>query len=219
MRILFVEDDPEISQRVICRLAALGFTMDHAADAETALKWPRPETIAALIVDVGLSSASGIGLIQQWRDRGLLTPILILSTGGSWQEKVKGLNAGGDDYVVKPVHPEEVAARLRAIMRRASGHATPRLSAGLLAIDPSTGAAWLGDTALDLTRIEAHLLYLLVKHQNRALTCAEILDQLYPDAAKRGRNNVEANVKRLRRKIGRERIVTIRNRGYRLSAH
>jgi two-component system, OmpR family, response regulator len=218
MRILLVEDDPEISQRIVGRLAGLGFRTDHASDAEAALTWPQPEGIAAMIVDVGLPGASGIALIEQWRERGLRTPILILSARGSWQEKVEGLNAGGDDYVVKPVHAEEVAARLRAIMRRVSGHATARLTAGQIAVNPSTGAAWLGGAILDLTQIEARLLYLLVKHQDRALTWMEILDQLYPGAAERDRNNVEAHIARLRRKIGKNRIVTVRNRGYRLSA-
>jgi two-component system, OmpR family, response regulator len=218
MRILLVEDDPEISQRIVGRLAGLGFVTDHAADAEVALTWPQPERIAAMIVDVGLPGASGIALIEQWRERGLQTPILILSARGSWKEKVEGLNAGGDDYIVKPVHAEEVAARLRAIMRRASGHATARLTAGQIAVDPTTGAAWLGGAILDLTKIEAQLLYLLVKHQHRSLTWMDILDQLYPGAAERDRNNVEAHIARLRRKIGRNRIVTVRNRGYRLSA-
>lgn len=218
MRILLVEDDPEISQRITGRLAGLGFVTDHAADAEVALTWPQPERIAAMIVDVGLPGASGITLIEKWRERGLQTPILILSARGSWKEKVEGLNAGGDDYIVKPVHAEEVAARLRAIMRRASGHATARLTAGQIAVDPSSGTAWLGESVLDLTKIESQLLYLLVKHQNRALTWGDILDQLYPGSVDRDRNNVEAHIARLRRKIGRERIVTVRNRGYRLAA-
>lgn len=218
MRILLIEDDRDIAQRLSSRLASLGFAVEQANDAETAMTWPDPEQLAALVVDVGLPGFNGIDLVRLWRDRALTTPILILTARGSWQEKVEGLNAGADDYVVKPVHAEEIAARLHALIRRAGGHAAARLSVGSVALDPSARAAWLDGTPLELTQTEYRLLHLFMLRRGHVLGQDDILNHLYPAGDVRVRNTVEVHVGRLRRKIGRTAIGTVRGLGYRLDA-
>ena len=218
MRILLIEDDRDIAQRLAARLATLGFSVDHAFDAETAMAWPEPAQLTALVVDVGLPGFNGIDLVRLWRDRGLTTPILILTARGSWQEKVEGLNAGADDYVVKPVHAEEIAARLHALVRRAGGYAAARLCAGAVALDPSARAAWLDDVPLELTQTEYRLLHLFMLRPGHVLGQDDILNHLYPAGDVRDRNTVEVHIGRLRRKIGRAAIGTVRGLGYRLDA-
>jgi two-component system, OmpR family, response regulator len=215
MRVLLVEDDAEIAKRLVARLSALGFVVEHAVDAETALDWPEPDRFAILLVDLGLPGMDGLAFVRQWRDRKLSTPILVLSARGSWQEKVEGLNAGADDYVVKPIRAEEIAARILALTRRASGHTKSQLSAGRIKLEPSTKAVWQDTLQLDLTQMEYRLLHLFVLRAGHILTQSEILDNLYPMASERDLNTVEVHIGRLRRKIGKDAITTVRGLGYR----
>lgn len=215
MRILLVEDDLEIARRLVSRLTSAGFVVEHSTDAEAALDWPDPSGFSALVVDLGLPGLSGVEFVERWRERGLTTPILILSARGSWQEKVEGLNAGGDDYVVKPVRAEELIARLHALMRRASGHTGARISAGEVTLDPAAKAAWLGEDQLDLTQMEYRLLHMFVLRAGHILAQSDILDHLYPMASERDLNTIEVHVGRLRRKVGRAAITTVRGLGYR----
>jgi two-component system, OmpR family, response regulator len=216
MRILLIEDDREIAERLVTRLANSGFVMEHAGDAETALDWPDPEGFGALVVDVGLPGMSGLDLIRKWRERGMSTPILVLSARGAWHEKVDCLNIGADDYVVKPVRSEEIAARLNALLRRAAGHRTPFLTCGNVALDPGTKSVWMDGALLALSRIEYRLLHLFLLRAGHTLAQTDILDHLYPMARERDLNTVEVHIGRLRRKIGRDAIKTIRGLGYRL---
>lgn len=215
MRILLVEDDLEISRRLVARLTAAGFVVEHAPDAEAALDWPDPSRFSALVVDLGLPGLSGVEFVVRWRERGLMTPILILSARGSWQEKVEGLNAGGDDYVVKPVRAEELIARLNALVRRAAGHTGGRIAAGGLTLDPAAKAVWMGDKQLDLTQMEYRLLRMFMLRAGHILAQTDILDHLYPMSRERDLNTIEVHVGRLRRKVGRDAITTIRGLGYR----
>ncbi len=215
MRILLVEDDREISRRLIARLATHGFVVEHAVDAETALDWPDPEHFVALVVDIGLPDMNGLQLVERWRERGLSAPILILSARGSWQEKVDGLNRGADDYIVKPVRAEEVAARLHALVRRAAGHSSAIIAAGLVTINPGTKMVTLAGERIDLTQIEYRLLHLFVLRAGHILAQADILDHLYPMSSERDLNTIEVHIGRLRRKVGREAITTVRGLGYR----
>jgi two-component system, OmpR family, response regulator len=218
MRILLVEDDRDIAQRLANRLALHGFVVEQAHDAETAMGWPDAEGLTALVVDIGLPGFNGIDLVRFWRSRELSTPILILTARGSWQEKVEGLNAGADDYVVKPVHAEEIAARLHALIRRTGGHAAARMRAGSVALDPSARAAWLDDVPLELTQTEYRLLHLFMLRPGHVLGQDDIINHLYPAGDVRDRNTVEVHIGRLRRKIGRAAIGTVRGLGYRLDA-
>lgn len=216
MRILLVEDEAELAQRVAANLTRHGMTCEWLANGEDALAFAN-DGFNVLVVDVGLPGMSGIELVRALRARSIATPILILTARSSWQEKVEGLNAGADDFIVKPVRTEELVARLHALARRAAGHSATRVTAGNIAIDTATGEAWLGETPLALTASELRLLQLLLYSAGRTLTRQSILDNLYRLDRDRDENAIEALVGRLRRKIGREHITTVRGLGYRLT--
>jgi two-component system, OmpR family, response regulator len=215
MRILVVEDEREIADRMVSRLSASGFVTELARDAETALDWPDAKAFAALVLDIGLPGLSGIDLIRKWRERGLSTPILVLSARGAWNEKVDCLNLGADDYIVKPVRSEEIVARLNALLRRAAGHTNPHICAGNIALDPGSKSVWMDGSLLSLSKIEYRLLHLFLLRAGHTLAQTDILDHLYPMATERDLNTVEVHIGRLRRKIGRDAITTIRGLGYR----
>jgi two-component system, OmpR family, response regulator len=215
MRILLIEDDQEIAKRFVARLSGIGFVVEHACDAETALDWPDADRFSALIVDLGLPGMDGISFVKLWRSRGNATPILVLSARGSWQEKVDGLNAGADDYVVKPVRAEEVAARIHALTRRAVGQTSQRLAAGKIELDPAAKAVWLGGEQINLSQMEYRLLHLFILRAGHILAQGDILDHLYNMESERHLNTVEVHIGRLRRKIGRDAITTVRGLGYR----
>lgn len=216
MRLLLIEDDPRLANRLASRLASDGLIVEHVTSAEEALKISDFESIAAMIVDVGLPGIDGVAFIRKIRGLGVKIPILVLSARGYWEEKVEGLNAGADDYVVKPVRAEELIARLGALLRRASGQTGERLSADGIELDMQMKAAWIDGEPIDLTQIEFRLLQLFLLRSGHILSHSEILDQLYPTAKGREPNTVEVNIARLRRKIGKETIRTVRGLGYRL---
>jgi two-component system, OmpR family, response regulator len=215
MRVLIIEDEAELARRVDSRLSASGFIVETAHDAETALEIPDPERFAVIVVDLGLPGIGGMEFISRWRATGHDTPILVLSARGSWQEKVNGLNAGADDYVVKPVRSEELVARIHALVRRAAGQTNSRLSAGSIEMDPSARIVWLEGNRIDVTQMEYRLLHLFILRSGHILAQTEILDHLYPMADERDLNTVEVHVGRLRRKVGKNAITTVRGLGYR----
>jgi DNA-binding response OmpR family regulator len=159
---------------------------------------------------------NGLDLIRSLRRNGLTTPVLILTARGNWQDKVEGLNAGADDFIVKPVRIEELVARLHALARRAAGQTTDKLRVGDLVIDPALKQVSVGDIVVKLTRTEYRLLSLLVHSAGRVIGQATILDNLYPLETERDPNTVEVFIGRLRRKLGADRITTVRGVGYRL---
>lgn len=216
MQLLLIEDDADLAARMLARLALVGFTVEHVSSAEAALDWPSLDLFAALIVDVGLPGMDGIEFVRVARRRGLTAPILILTARGSWEEKVVGLNAGADDYVVKPARAEEIVARLQALLRRSAGQPQPRLRVGALELDQQARVAYRDGVDIDLTHTEFRLLQLFMHRSGRILAQADILDQIYPMAEERDPNTVEVHVGRLRRKIGKDAIRTIRGLGYRL---
>lgn len=215
MRILVIEDDAIIAQRLSQRLSEAGFVVDHAPDAEVALDWPDPEIFSVLVVDLGLPGMSGVEFIRTWRARGIETPILILSARGAWQEKVDGLNAGADDYVVKPARSEEMVARIHALSRRAAGRTQSVLRAGDITLDTAAREVQLRGEVLDLTQIEYRLLHMFMERAGHILSQSEIMEHLYPMDSERDLNTIEVHVGRLRRKVGRHAITTIRGLGYR----
>ncbi|MBU3076808.1 response regulator transcription factor [Sphingomonas quercus] len=216
MRILLVEDEAELARRMVANLAAHGMTCEWMTTAEDAADFVS-DGFSALIVDLGLPGMGGVELVRLLRRRGLTVPILIFTARGRWQEKVEGLNAGADDFLVKPVRIEELVARLHALARRVAGFAATRLTSGALALDPATGEAWLDAEPLTLTANEFRLLQLFLYNAGRVLTREAILDGLYRVEEERDLNTVEVLVGRLRRKIGRERIATVWGMGYRLA--
>ena len=216
MQLLLIEDDVDLASRLLARLAIAGYAVEHVATAEQALAWSSLDVFAALIVDVGLPGMNGIEFVRVARRAGVTSPILILTARGSWEEKVVGLNAGADDYVVKPARAEELVARLQALLRRSAGQPQPRLRVGGLELDQQARIAYRDGVDIDLTHTEFRLLQLFMHRSGRILPQADILDQLYPMAEEHDLNAVEVHVGRLRRKIGRDAIRTIRGLGYRL---
>lgn len=215
MRLLVIEDDPELGRRLSERLRAADFAVELASTRAEAEDWPDVDRMAAVILDLGLPDGSGLDLLRHWRDRRVETPILILTARGSWQDKVEGLNAGADDFVIKPVRFEELLARLNALFRRQHGTRATTISAGDLTLDPLARSATLGGLPLSLSRQEFRLLHLFVRRAGQVLSQADILDDLYALNDERERNTVEVLIGRLRRKIGRARITTLRGSGYR----
>ncbi|WP_086617883.1 response regulator transcription factor [Erythrobacter tepidarius] len=215
MRILVVEDDAELGRRLTERLRAADFAVELATSRADAEDWPDVDRMAAVILDLGLPDGSGLDLLRHWRDRRVETPILILTARGSWQDKVEGLNAGADDFVVKPVRFEELLARLNALFRRQLGTRAATITAGDLALDPLARTAILAGKPLRLSKQEFRLLHLFLRRAGQVLSQTDILDDLYALDDERERNTVEVLIGRLRRKIGRERITTLRGLGYR----
>lgn len=216
MRLLLVEDDADLAARLSRRLTAAGFAVDVAADGETALAWPDLAGHAAIILDLGLPRLDGLSLLRQWRATGLRTPVIILTARGLWQEKVEGLNAGADDFVVKPVQSEELIARIHAQVRRAEDKGAPLLTAGDISLDPVARSASRAGTALDLSRQEFRLLEAFMRRPGSILSQADLLERLYPLGEERDWNALEVQVSRLRKKLGRPAITTVRGLGYRL---
>ncbi|WP_439532622.1 response regulator transcription factor [Polymorphobacter sp.] len=216
MRLLLVEDDGDLAARLSRRLTTAGFAVDIAADGATALAWPDLASHAAIILDLGLPGIDGMAVLRRWRSAGLRTPVIILTARGSWQEKVEGLNAGADDFVVKPVHSEELIARIHAQVRRVQDQGAPALVVGDLVLDPVARTASRAGAALDLSRQEFRLLETFMRRPGSILSQADLLERLYPLAAERDWNALEVQVSRLRRKLGGPAITTVRGLGYRL---
>jgi two-component system OmpR family response regulator len=215
MHLLLVEDDAELSGRLRRRLETAGFSVDQAFDGETAADWPDLGQVAVLVLDLGLPGLPGIDVLRQWRRQGVRTPVIILTARGSWQEKVEGLNAGADDFVVKPVQSEELIARIHALVRRTKAGGAPLLQAGGITLDPVARTASRDGLPLELSRQEFRLLELFLRRPGHILSQESLGDQLYALAEERDRNALEVQVSRLRRKIGREAIATLRGLGYR----
>ena len=169
-----------------------------------------------MILDLGLPKIDGVSVLERWRRDGKTTPVLILTARGAWNDKVSGFDAGADDYLTKPFHTEELLARLRALVRRAAGHAAPMLVSGGLRLDPRAARASVNGEPLRLTSLEYRLLHYLVMHQNRVISRTELVEHLYDQDFDRDSNTVEVFMGRLRKKIGNDRIETVRGLGYRL---
>lgn len=215
MRLLVVEDDPELGRRLTQRLRGADFAVELATSRHEAEDWPDVERMGAVILDLGLPDGTGLDLLRHWRDQRVETPILILTARGSWQDKVEGLNAGADDFVVKPVRFEELLARLNALFRRQLGARSPVIAVGDLALDPLARTASLAGAPLMLSKQEFRLLHLFLRRAGQVLSQSDILDDLYALGDEREPNTVEVLIGRLRRKIGRRRITTLRGLGYR----
>ncbi|MGD9811873.1 MAG: response regulator [Sphingobium sp.] len=215
MRLLLVEDDPELGRRLSERLRGVNFAVDLATSRADAESWPDLDKMAAIVLDLGLPDGDGIDLLRHWRGQRVDCPIIILTARGSWQDKVEGLNAGADDFVVKPVRFEELIARLNAQFRRHRGKRDNVLKVGNVLLDPVTQMVELDGMPLSLSRQEFRLLHLFMRRVGQVLPQADILENLYELEAERELNTVEVLIGRLRRKIGRDKITTLRGMGYR----
>jgi len=219
MRLLLVEDDAVLRLTLKRQLEADGYRVDAAADGEDGLFQAREYPIDLAIVDLGLPKLSGLQLVQTVRREGKTLPVLILTARGSWQDKVTGLEAGADDYLVKPFEYPELAARIKALLRRSLQSASDVVQLGLLSIDLTAQRVTLHTQALELTTYEYRLLELLVRQRNRIVSKQELADYLYPHDEDRDSNVLEVLIGRLRRKVDPDGsmtpIETVRGRGYR----
>jgi two-component system OmpR family response regulator len=216
MRILVVEDEASLAKQITFSIAEAGYAVDHAADGERADFLAQTEQYDAMVLDLGLPKIDGLTLLQKWRDSGIATPVLVLTARGSWHEKVRGIDGGADDYVSKPFRIEEVLARLRALMRRASGHAALELRAGGVTLDPRRAYVTLDGAPVKLTSHEFRVLSYLMHHRGRVVSQAEIIEHIYAQDFDRDSNTVEVFIGRLRRKLGASLIETVRGLGYRI---
>lgn len=215
MRVLLVEDDPDLGPRLGRRLAAAGFAVDLARDGLEAADWPELGAIAVIVLDLGLPGRSGIDVLKAWRAGGVTTPVIVLTARGSWQEKVEGLEAGADDFVVKPVRSEELVARINAQIRRSQQAGGLVVRAGAFALDPTARTITREGTPLALSAREYRLLELFLRRPGHVLAPADLLERLYPLSETPDLNALEVQISRLRRKIGRDAIRTVRGLGYR----
>ena len=214
MRILLVEDDSLLGDGIRKSLSHLGFTVDWMRDGKQGEHALTSEEYAAVVLDLGLPQQDGLTLLQSVRNKGLRTPVLILTARDGKLDKLKGFGLGADDYVVKPLDMEELAARLRALIRRSAGHASPRIRLGAVEIDPEARQAWCEGKPVDLSAKEFTVLELLVQNAGRVLTRAQLEQSLYGWGDSADSNTIEVFIHHLRKKLGSDFIQTLRGIGY-----
>ena len=216
MRILLVEDDKDLSRLLKKALGDAGYVVDGAADGEEGHFLGDTEPYDAVILDLGLPKLDGVSVLEKWRKAGRTMPVLILTARDRWSDKVAGIDAGADDYLVKPFHTEELLARLRALLRRAAGLAQSTIEIGPLAIDTRTSRVTLSGHPVKLTSLEYRLLAYLAHHKGRVVSRTELVEHLYDQDFDRDSNTVEVFVGRLRKKLEANLIQTVRGLGYTL---
>ncbi len=221
MRLLVIEDDATLRESLANRLAAEGFAIEQAGDGREGLYFALEYPVDLAIIDLGLPEMSGLDIIRQAREKGKTFPILILTARDRWQDKVDGLSAGADDYVVKPFHYEEVSARVNALLRRSGGWASPLLSAGPIALDMARQDVTINETLIELTSYEYKIIEYLMVRAGEVISKSELTDRLYDQDFERDSNVIEVFIGRLRKKLDPDNsinpIETLRGRGYRFA--
>lgn len=214
MRVLVVEDDPRIARRLISVLQEAGYAVDRVGDGEEA--WFRGDTedYDAVVLDLGLPRMDGLTVLKRWRKAGRDVPVLILTARGAWAERVAGIDAGADDYLAKPFVMEELLARLRALLRRAAGHASPLIAIGRVALDTRQMRITVDGDPIALSPLEYRCLSYLMHHAGRVVPPTELMEHLYAHDHDREANAVEVLIGRVRRKLGVDLIETRRGFGY-----
>ncbi|HFQ91881.1 MAG TPA: response regulator transcription factor [Chromatiales bacterium] len=219
MRVLVIEDEASLRERLVSHLQQHGYAVDAAEDGEEGAYLGSEYPFDVAVVDLGLPRLSGIEVIQRLRQQGLTYPILILTARGRWQDKVEGLEAGADDYLVKPFHMEELMARLNALMRRAAGWAQPVIHCGPITLDTAAQQVSVEGKAVDLTAYEYKALEYLMLHRGEVISKTDLTEHLYDQDYDRDSNVIEVFIGRLRRKLDPgntiKPIETLRGRGYR----
>ncbi len=218
MRLLVVEDDPDLNRQLVTALEEAGYVVDSATDGEEGHFLGDTEPYDAVILDLGLPEMDGVTVLEKWRRDGRTMPVLILTARDRWSDKVAGFDAGADDYVAKPFFMEEVLARLRALLRRSTGHATSELECGSVRVDTRSSRVTVNGRAVKVTSLEYRLLAYMMHHQGRVISRTELVEHLYDQDFDRDSNTIEVFVGRLRRKLGKDVIETVRGLGYRLAA-
>ncbi|NRG19382.1 response regulator transcription factor [Rhizobiales bacterium] len=218
MRILVVEDDLDLNRQLCEALSEAGYVVDHAEDGEEGHFLGDTEPYDAVILDLGLPVLDGLSVLENWRRDGKTMPVLILTARDRWSDKVAGIDAGADDYVAKPFHMEEVLARVRALVRRAAGHASNEIICGPLRLDIKAGKLTKDGASIKLTSHEYRLISYLMHQKGRVVSRTELIEHLYDQDFDRDSNTIEVFVGRLRKKLGGDLIETVRGLGYRLGS-
>jgi two-component system, OmpR family, response regulator len=216
MRLLVVEDEPRLAGHLAEALRAAGYAVDVAGDGARADDLARSEGYDAVILDLGLPGVDGLTLLAGWRGAGLAMPVLVLTARDSWHEKVQGIDGGADDYLGKPFRIEEVLARVRALIRRAAGHATAELRCGPIALDTRQARVTRDGVPVRLTSLEFRVVAYLMHHRDRVVSQTELTEHVYAQSFDRDSNTIEVFVGRLRKKLGPAAIETVRGLGYRI---
>ena len=216
MRILVVEDDPILSRQLRDRLISEGYAVDPATDGEEAAFLGATEPYDAIVLDLGLPRRDGVSVLRGWRGAGVRVPVLILTARDHWHDKVQGIDAGADDYLAKPFHMEELLARIRALIRRAQGHARAELRAGPVLLDTRAGTVSVDGAPLDLTAYEFRVLSYLMHHAGEVVSRTTLTEHVYAQDFDRDSNTIEVFIGRLRKKLRVDLIKTVRGLGYRL---
>ncbi len=221
MRILIIEDEAALRQQLVTQMKEESFAVDQCATGEEGLYLGNETAYDVVIVDVGLPGISGLEVIQSWREKGRVFPVMILTARGRWQEKVEGLETGADDYLVKPFQMEELVARVRALLRRASGQAKSIIEAGPLSLNTSSQEVLVDGSPIELTAYEYKVLEFLMLHANSVVSKTLLTEHIYAQDFDRDSNVIEVFVGRLRKKIDPKDVIkpieTLRGRGYRFS--
>jgi two-component system response regulator PhoP len=221
MRLLVIEDDDTLRETLAKRLTEAGFAVEQAADGKEGLYFAQEYPVDLAIIDLGLPEVSGLDIIRQVRADGKTYPILILTARDRWEDKVDGLSAGADDYVVKPFHFEEISARVNALLRRSGGWASSQLDAGPVSLNMSRQELSVNGAALELTSFEYKIIEYLMVRAGQVISKSELTDRLYDQDFERDSNVIEVFIGRLRKKIDPDNtlkpIETLRGRGYRFA--
>ncbi|KUJ76321.1 response regulator transcription factor [Ruegeria profundi] len=214
MRILLAEDEPHLCDQIKKLLNAEGRVVDVVHNGLEALHLGATEPYDMIILDIGLPERDGVSVLREWRDSGVQTPVLILTARDGWSERVDGLDAGADDYMTKPFHMSELAARVRAILRRQSGQLNPVIEMGRVTLDTRNGRVSVDGVPVDLTAQEIAVLTYLVHNTGRLISRTELSEHIYEYDGDRDSNTIAVFINRLRKKLGSDLIKTVRGRGY-----
>jgi two-component system response regulator PhoP len=221
MRLLVIEDDDTLRESLAAQLADAGYAVEKAADGREGLYYAMEYPVDLAIIDLGLPEVSGLDIIREARDKGKTYPILILTARDRWQDKVDGLSAGADDYVVKPFHFEEVSARVHALLRRSGGWASSVMTAGPVTLDMARQEVRVSDAPVELTSFEYKIIEYLMLRAGQVISKTELTERLYDQDFERDSNVIEVFIGRLRKKLDPENalkpIETLRGRGYRFA--
>ncbi len=217
MRILVVEDEPTLAEQLAEGVREAGYAVDVAHNGLDAHFMGDNEPFDAVVLDLGLPQMDGITVLKKWRDAGRTMPVLILTARDNWHEKVAGIDAGADDYLTKPFHMEELLARLRALIRRAGGHASAELDCGPVTLDTRNNRVTVEGRALTLTSHEYRVLAYLMHHAGEVVSRSDLVEHIYAQDFDRDSNTVEVFIGRLRKKLPPGLIETVRGMGYRLA--
>lgn len=217
MRVLLVEDEPSLAARLRQSLTDAGYAVDVADNGRDAWQMGGVQLYDAVVLDLGLPVLDGLSVLKRWRADGVAAPVLILTARDQWHEKVAGIDAGADDYLTKPFHTEELLARVRALIRRSQGLASPMLQVGPLTLDTRSGRVTLQGEPLAMTSHEYKVLAYLMHHADTVVSRSELNEHIYAQDFDRDSNTIEVFIARLRKKLPAGLIETVRGLGYRLA--